>query len=130
MSQWHRETIRPIKNGKGGIMFEFQLRSENRSQQPDEKGLLFCNSVTDILVQKIIVLNDGTEHGLRNMSWTESGWTIEDTEVRHDQPTSACWTLCHTLIRRPDSSVAYEGGGLDLDSVTQILLDEEVHHVA
>lgn len=109
-------------------MFEFQLRSQGRTQEPDEKGLLFLNSIMDVLIQRITVLDDGTEHGLRNMSWVESGWILEDTEVRHDQPTLACWTLCHTLIRRPDGTVAYEGGGLDIDSVVQILLDEEVHH--
>ena len=94
--------------------FEFKVRSESRTRQPDSRGLLEYVTVLDVTR-----VQDGVT--------VQSGWTVTDTEVRHADPVSSCWALAHTTVRRPDGTVAYEGAGLlDRESVVQVLRAEGV----
>ena len=98
-------------------MFEFKVRSESRTRRPDEKGLLYYTTVLDVVRRG----GEGEGEG----EGVQRGWTVTDTEVRHDQPTSACWNLVHTTVRRPDGTVAYDGAGLqDRDALVQVLRAE------
>ena len=63
----------------------YELQMTNREEK-NHNGITVVETTYEILMQQIIIEDDGTEDGLRNSAWVGTGQFVKETEIKQSEP--------------------------------------------